>query len=97
MAEKRFCKDCKWMRIGWVDWLTGFGNRFARCAHPTQLEHNDSYLVTGKEGNPKPELYCSTQRNSQATGRCGAEGRLYEAKEVATYQDREAAISSPNR
>jgi hypothetical protein len=80
MADEKFCKDCKWVRVSWLEWLIS-GYRFAKCAHPTQIEQDDYYLVSGKGGD-KPELYCATQRTSQVKGRCGAEGRLYELREA---------------
>lgn len=70
----KFCKDCKWAKRTWSD-LGGY--EYAMCVHPETQKNprtDTKYLVTGHRDG---FLHCSNQRNF---GKCGREGKLWEAK-----------------
>ena len=74
----KYCKDCKYAKIGWFEWLTS-GYRFAKCTHPASLKLSrwaTNTLVTGKCDEHEVFYFCSTLRQYE----CGQEGKFWEQK-----------------
>ena len=67
----KLCKDCKWYKKSWFEHLTGSGDQYDTCLNPV-LSQN---LVTGKV---KGGRFCENMRRPY--GKCGPEGRYWEAK-----------------
>jgi hypothetical protein len=74
MDEIKLCKDCQWVKVGWIDKLL-VGWRFAKCTHPDSEQEEEIDYSTGKI-EPKHFYYCSTMR----MGSCGKEANLFEPK-----------------
>lgn len=67
-----FCKDCKY-----IEQMPRPTLEYAKCFHPQLVRYNP---VSGE-----PETFCKTERKdygNQTIDLCGAEGRLFEPREV---------------
>ena len=67
----KLCKDCKHYKRDWFEHLTYGGDRFDMCLNPVVSGN----LVTGKV---KGGRFCDMMRSSY--GRCGEEGKYFEAQ-----------------
>lgn len=74
--EVLLCKDCKWARVGALNWLLLGGYRYAAC-HKWPMKKAKVSLVTGETKRAEYN-YCSVQRKSY--GNCGPEGRGFEPR-----------------
>ena len=75
------CKDCKWCRIGPLDWLI-IGWKAAKCHQPKiGPQSGDMDFSTGVR-EPNSWWYCTTLRNHDydPTKHCGPKGRYFEKK-----------------
>ena len=75
------CKDCKWCRIGLLDWLV-IGWKAAKC-HQPKIGHKpgDMDYSTGVK-EPDDFWYCTTMRNNDYDFEkyCGESARYFEEK-----------------
>ena len=87
VGKDRLCRDCKYARVGWLEWImTGW--RFAKCFHKSstrEYEDDDLHdtLVTGKikVATFRTTNYCSCHRYTYSTlDTCGVEGKYWEPK-----------------
>lgn len=76
----KFCKDCKFCKRTWTDFVFLFGTyRFAMCNHPRLLEVSTEHLVSG--GKAVSSKYCSNERTAyEWLDVCGPEGKYFEVK-----------------
>lgn len=76
--DVKFCKDCKFFKVGWFDKLIGF-NRFGNCTKMWHAVEDDErvYLVSGIKTENKEFYFASTVR----TYYCGKDAQWYEPKE----------------
>jgi hypothetical protein len=76
--DVKFCKDCKFFKVGWFDKLINY-NRFGKCTkfvfHAVKDEER-FYLVSGIKTERKDFYYASTVRSYY----CGKEAQWYEPK-----------------
>ena len=71
----KLCKDCKWVGLGFFDYLLGgFSYTFAKCAHPDYQDNGGDLFVTGRKKDGSH--YCSTARMFD----CGKDGKGWEPK-----------------
>lgn len=70
MSGLKFCRDCKWAERGFF----GGVGKYANCLHPNARRDYGETLVTGQNTT----LFCLTMRDYD--GRCGEEGKLFEAR-----------------
>lgn len=75
--DVKFCKDCKFYMLTWVDRLFGM-NRFGKCGQKVWKDETPriDYLITGKK-EPDQYYFASTMR----TYDCGSDAKYYEPKE----------------
>jgi hypothetical protein len=75
--DVKFCKDCKFFKVGWFDKLIGF-NKFGNCTKMWHVEDNERfYFVSGIKTEKKDFYYASTVR----TYLCGKDADWFEPKE----------------
>jgi hypothetical protein len=75
--DVKFCKDCKFFKVGWFDKLINY-NRFGKCTKMSHAVEDDDhvYLVSGIKTERKDFYYASTVRSYY----CGKDAFWYEPK-----------------
>lgn len=63
MSELKLCKDCKFAKIGWMDWFLLDGYKFAKCTYKDSIKPPDIDPVTG-HNVAEYNHFCSTMRES---------------------------------
>ena len=73
----KFCKDCKFFKVGWFDKLINY-NRFGKCTKMWHdcVDEERFYLVNGIKHENKEFYFASTVR----TYYCGKDAIWYEPK-----------------
>ena len=60
-----YCKDCKFAKVSWFDYLFLGGHRFAICTHPHFKRPDYTDIVTGKLEKSTP--CCRVMRDYKCT------------------------------
>ena len=71
---KKLCKDCKWYRRSWFEYIIFRDNRFDMCASPNTTDD----LVTGRK-----QRFCDMLRSKRwekLDYSCGPDGRYFEER-----------------
>ena len=74
----KLCKDCRWVTWPWRHRRDSGG---ALCTHPSVVPAPDPDLVIGGTRSQLPGTFCDMER--ETTGRCGPDGKHWEAKDAA--------------
>lgn len=70
----KLCKNCKWYRKSWLEFLVGGGDRFDTCVSPNTTQNR----VTGYQ-----QRFCDmlrSERWEEFEWSCRTYGRFWEAK-----------------
>ncbi len=74
----KFCKDCKWFRLAWVDRLIQ-AHRYGKCAHPKARPDFVGELNSLVDGKIHTTFrYCSCVRDD--SWQCGRNATWWEPK-----------------
>ena len=73
------CKDCKWVKLSWLERFGFFGKEsFAKCENPTLRKLASINIVTGRI---KKERLVFADSERQHFGHCGPEAKLFIQKD----------------